>query len=42
MQAVFIWTEQSGRPGRVRFLWWPLLISIAFSILLTILLNALI
>ena len=42
MGGMFVWTKQSGRPGRVRFMWWPLLISIALSILLTILLNVLI
>lgn len=39
---MFVWTKRSGRPGRVRFMWWPLLISIVLSVLLTILLNALI
>ena len=40
--GMFVFTKRSGRPGRVRFMWWPLLLSIALSVLLTILLNALI
>ena len=37
-----MWTKSSGRPGRVRFLWWPLVLSILLSIVLTVVLNALI
>ena len=39
---MFVFTKRSGRPGRVRFMWWPLLISIVLSIVLTIVLNAMI
>lgn len=42
MALMFVFSKRSGQPGRVRFMWWPLLISIAVSILLTVLLNALI
>jgi hypothetical protein len=38
--AVFVWYKRSGRRARVRFLWWPLVVSIALSVLLTLLLNA--
>ena len=31
---MFIWTKRSGRPGRGRFLWWPLVLSIVITILL--------
>ena len=37
-----MWTKGPRRPGRVRFLWWPLILSIVLSIVLTIVLNALI
>jgi hypothetical protein len=37
---MFVWTKGSGRPSRVRFLWWPLLLSLVVSIVLTVLLNA--
>lgn len=40
--GMFVFTKQSGRPGRIRFMWWPLLISIVLSVVLTIVLNALI
>ena len=39
---MFIFTKGSGRPGRVRFLWWPLLLSIALSVVLTVGVNVLI
>jgi hypothetical protein len=37
---MFVWTKRSGRPSRVRFMWWPLLLSIVLSVVLTVLLNA--
>ena len=41
-EGMFVWTKRSGRPGRVRFYWWPLVLSIVLSVLLTIILNKLI
>ncbi len=37
--AMFVWHKRSGEPSKVRFFWWPLLLSLALSILLTIMLN---
>jgi hypothetical protein len=37
---MFVWTKRSGRPGRARFSWWPLLLSLLLSVLLTVVLNA--
>lgn len=37
---MFIWQKGSGQRSRVRFLWWPLALSLALSVLLTVLLNA--
>ena len=37
---MFVWTKRSGEKSRVRFLWWPLLLSLVLSIILTIALNA--
>ena len=42
IDPMFVFTKQSGRRGRVRFMWWPLLISLALSVVLTVLLNTLI
>ena len=42
MNGMFVFTKRSGERGRMRFMWWPLLISIALSVVLTIVLNALI
>jgi hypothetical protein len=36
---MFIWTKRSGRRGRVRFLWWPLVLSIVVTIALNALLR---
>ena len=33
---MFVFTKRSGQRGRVRFYWWPLLISIALSVILTL------
>ena len=35
---MFVFTKRSGERGRFRFLWWPLLLSLAVTILLNILL----
>lgn len=37
--TMFVWHKRSGEPSKVRFLWWPLLLSLALSVLLTIMLN---
>jgi hypothetical protein len=37
---MFVWTKQSGRPGRTRFYWWPLVLSLIASVVLTIVINA--
>ena len=37
---MFVWTKRSGRPGKGRFYLWPLLLSLALSVLLTLALNA--
>jgi uncharacterized membrane protein YhaH (DUF805 family) len=37
---MFVWTKRSGRPGRARFYWWPLLLTLGVSLLLTLALNA--
>jgi hypothetical protein len=36
---MFIFTKRSGQRGRLRFLWWPLALSIVLSLALTIALN---
>ncbi len=38
--TMFVWYKRSGERARTRFIWWPLLISLALSIILTLLLNA--
>jgi hypothetical protein len=38
-QGVFVWQKRSGRSPRVRFYWWPLIASLALSVVLTLLLN---
>jgi len=37
---MFVWTKRSGRPGKARFYWWPLLLCLAVSVLATLALNA--
>ena len=37
---MFVWTKRSGQPGRTRFYWWPRLLSLVLSVLLTLILNA--
>lgn len=39
---MFVFSKRSGERGRVRFMWWPLLLSIVLSIVLTVVLNAVI
>jgi hypothetical protein len=38
-EAVFVWQKRSGRRARVHFYWWPLILSLALSVVLTLLLN---
>ncbi len=37
---MFVYRKRSGRPGKARFYWWPLVLSLAVSVVLTLLLNA--
>lgn len=37
---MFVWTKRSGRPGKTRVYWWPLVVSLLVSVVLTLLLNA--
>ena len=39
---MFVWTKRSGRPGKARVYWWPLVLSLVASVVLTVLLNAVI
>jgi hypothetical protein len=39
---MFVWSKRSGQRSRVRFYWWPLILSLALSVLLTLLLNRMI
>ena len=39
---MFVWYKRSGRRSRVRFYWWPLVLSLLLSVLLTIILNKMI
>jgi hypothetical protein len=36
---VFVFTKRSGQRGRIRFYWWPLILSLALSVLLTLALR---
>jgi hypothetical protein len=38
---MFVWYKRSGQRSRVRFFWWPLVVSLVLSVLLTVLLNVL-
>ncbi len=40
LAGMFVWTKRSGEPGKTRFFWWPLLLSLLLSVVLTLLLNA--
>ena len=37
---MFVYSKRSGQRGRTRFYWWPLLLSLALSVLLTLVVNA--
>jgi len=37
---MFVWHKRSGDKARMRFYWWPLLLSLVLSIALTVLINA--
>lgn len=37
---MFVFSKRSGEKSRTRFYWWPLVVSLVLSILLTILLNS--
>lgn len=39
---MFVWTKRRGERSRLRFLWWPLLLSLVLSVVLTVFLNVLI
>jgi hypothetical protein len=36
---MFIWFRRSGETPRARFIWWPLLVGLAISVVLTVLVN---
>jgi hypothetical protein len=37
---MFVWYKRSGQRSRTRFIWWPLILSLVLSVLLTLALNA--
>ncbi len=37
---MFVWYKRSGQRSRFRFFWWPLVLSLLLSVLLTIALNS--
>jgi len=37
---MFVYRKRSGRPGKTNFYWWPLLLSLLVSVLLTLAINA--
>ena len=37
---MFVFTKRSGQSGKTRFYWWPLLLSLVLSVLLTLIVNA--
>jgi len=37
---MFVFTKRSGQAGKTRFYWWPLLLSLVLSALLTLVVNA--
>lgn len=39
-KPMFIWSKRSGQRGRVRFMWWPLALSLVVSVVLTLAINA--
>ena len=40
LAGMFVWTKRSGEPGKTRFFWWPLLLSLLLSVVLTVVVNA--
>jgi hypothetical protein len=38
-EGLMIWSKRSGRPAKLRFLRWPLVLSLAVSVVVTLLLN---
>jgi len=38
-ERVFVWQKRSGHRSKVRVLWWPLVLSLVASVVLTLLLN---
>ena len=36
---MFVWTKRSGSPGKFRFYWWPIVLSIVLSVVLTLALR---
>ncbi len=40
LRGMFVWTKRSGQRGKTRFYWWPLLLSLVLSVVLTLLVNA--
>jgi hypothetical protein len=39
-ELMFVWYKRSGQRSRTRFIWWPLILSLVLSVLLTLALNA--
>jgi hypothetical protein len=39
---MFVWSKRSREPSRTKFYWWPLLLSLGLSVVVTVLLNRLI
>ncbi len=37
---MFVWYKRSGQRSRVRFYWWPLVLSLVLSVLLMIVINS--
>ena len=37
---MFVYRKRSGRPGKTNFYWWPLVLSLLVSVLLTLAINA--
>ncbi len=37
---MFVYRKRSGRPGQSKFYWWPLLLSLLVSVLVTLAINA--
>jgi len=36
---MFVWSKRSGRRSKFRFYWWPLVLSIVISLVLTLALR---